>query len=79
MSSTRYDASSLLFLRTVLDGLLDQPEGKEVIKFISDRAALPEPAMPAMKAWQIPLTDREQHHSHQVDENGVGYGTASAA
>lgn len=72
----RYDASSLLFLKTVLDGLLDQPEGKEVIKFISDREQYYlNLAMPAMKALADPADGIENSTIvTRLTRNGVGYG-----
>jgi hypothetical protein len=72
----RYDASSLLFLRAILDGLLDQPDGKEVIKFIAEREQYYlNLAMPAMKALADPA-DGIEHSTivTRLTRNGIGYG-----
>jgi hypothetical protein len=72
----RYDASSMLFLRTVLSRLLDMEEGKEVINFIAEREQFfLNLAMPAMKALVDPA-DGIEHCTivTRLTRNGVGYG-----
>lgn len=72
----RYDASSLLFLRNILDGLLDLPEGKEVIRFIGEREQYYlNLAMPAMKVLVDPADGIENSTIvTRLTRNGIGYG-----
>jgi Protein of unknown function (DUF1116) len=72
----RFNASSLLFLREILESLMDSSEGKECIRFISEREQFfLNLSMPAAKALVDPADGIEYSTLvTRLTRNGVGYG-----
>jgi hypothetical protein len=72
----RFNASSLLFLRDVMESLLDLEDGRECVKFIAEREQyFLNLAMPAMKALADPADGIEYSTIvTRLTRNGVGYG-----
>jgi hypothetical protein len=72
----RFNASSLLFLQSIIDPLLDIENGKEVIKFIAEREQFfLNLSMPAAKAI-ADAADGIEYSTivTRLTRNGVGYG-----
>jgi len=72
----RFNASSLLFLREIMDNLLDLEEGRACVRFIAEREQyFLNLSMPAMKALADPADGIEYSTIvTRLTRNGVGYG-----
>jgi hypothetical protein len=72
----RFNAASLLFVREILGGLIDSPDGRECIRFIADREQFfLNLAMPAAKALVDPADGIEYSTVvTRLTRNGIGYG-----
>jgi hypothetical protein len=72
----RFNASSLLFLREIMESLLDMEEGRECVRFIAEREQyFLNLSMPAMKALADPADGIEfSTIVTRLTRNGVGYG-----
>jgi hypothetical protein len=72
----RFNASSLLFLREIMENLLDLDGGRECVRFIAEREQFfLNLSMPAMKALADPADGIEYSTIvTRLTRNGVGYG-----
>jgi len=72
----RFNASSLLFLKEIMEGLLDLEGGRECVRFIAEREQFfLNLSMPAMKALADPADGIEYSTVvTRLTRNGVGYG-----
>jgi hypothetical protein len=72
----RFNASSLLFLREIMENLLDLEQGRECVRFIAEREQFfLNFSMPAMKALADPADGIEYSTIvTRLTRNGVGYG-----
>ena len=72
----RFNASSLLFLREVMENLLDLEEGRKCVQFIAEREQyFLNLSMPAMKALADPADGIEYSTIvTRLTRNGIGYG-----